>query len=242
MSQVATTDTGYAPSRWAFDGEVTRVFDDMLARSIPQYEVMRRAVFEVGSRFVRAGTDIVDLGCSRGEAMSPFIQKFGATCRYVGVEVSPPMLTAARERFASLINTGVVEIRDLDLRAAYPPVRASLTLAVLSFQFTPINYRQRLIRDAYEHTAPGGAFILVEKVLGAGAELDAIQVDAYHAMKAENGYSADDIERKRLALEGVLVPVTAHWNEELLRLAGFSQVDCFWRLYNFGGWIALKDK
>jgi hypothetical protein len=29
--------------RWEFDGDVTEVFDDMLARSIPQYEVMRQA-------------------------------------------------------------------------------------------------------------------------------------------------------------------------------------------------------
>ena len=32
------TDTGYAPETWAFDEEVTRVFDDMLGRSIPNYE------------------------------------------------------------------------------------------------------------------------------------------------------------------------------------------------------------
>ena len=50
----------------------------------------------------------------------------------------------------------------------------------------------------------------------------------------------DDIDRKALSLEGVLVPVTAKWNEELLQMAGFRQVDCFWRWMNFAGWIAIK--
>ena len=43
-----------------------------------------------------------------------------------------------------------------------------------------------------------------------------------------------------LSLEGVLVPVTARWNEELLREEGFTSVDCFWRHLNFAGWVAVK--
>ncbi|MGH3921557.1 MAG: hypothetical protein ACRDS1_01640 [Pseudonocardiaceae bacterium] len=42
-------------------------------------------------------------------------------------------------------------------------------------------------------------------------------------------YTQEEIDRKRLSLEGVLVPVTAKWNVEMLRAAGFQQVDCFWR-------------
>src|SRR5436305_500605 len=93
---------------WAFDAAVTDAFDDMLRRSIPQYEVMRRAVFDLGCEFVRPQTDVVDLGCSRGEALAPFVERFGAHNRFVGVEVSPPMLAAARERFAGYVRAGVV--------------------------------------------------------------------------------------------------------------------------------------
>jgi tRNA (cmo5U34)-methyltransferase len=31
--------------RWSFNDDVARAFDDMLARSIPQYQLMRQAVF-----------------------------------------------------------------------------------------------------------------------------------------------------------------------------------------------------
>jgi len=78
---------------------VTRVFDDMMLRSIPLHDVMRRAVFELGVEFVQPHSDIVDLGCARGEALPGFITTFGAANRYVGVDVSAPMLEAVRERF-----------------------------------------------------------------------------------------------------------------------------------------------
>src|SRR5436309_11553385 len=81
--QPAATSTGHRPGpRWEFDEDVTRVFDDMLRRSIPQYEAMRSVVFEVGRRFVQPGTAVVDLGCSRGEALAPFVAEFGDQARY----------------------------------------------------------------------------------------------------------------------------------------------------------------
>ena len=84
------------------------------------------------------------------------------------------------------------------------------------------------------------ALILVEKVLGASAELDGLLVEEYLKLKGANGYTQKDVERKRLSLEGVLGPLTAEWNEQLLRRAGFGDVDCFWRWMNFAGWVAVR--
>lgn len=227
--------------KWVFDASVTDAFGDMLRRSIPQYDVMRAATFDLGSAFVQDGTDVVDLGCSRGEALDPFVRRFGARNRFVGIEVSEPMLDAARANFEGYLTTKVVDLRNFDLRTGYPPVRASLTLSILTLQFIPIEHRQRVIQDAYDKTVPGGALIVVEKVLGETAKLDRLFVEKYYDVKRANGYSQDAIDRKRLSLEGVLVPVTARWNVELLRQAGFRQVDCFWRYLNFAGWVAVRD-
>lgn len=224
--------------RWEFDGSVTQVFDDMLKRSIPQLDVMRSAVFDIGAQFTKPDTWVIDLGCSRGETLAPFVDKFGEDNRYLGIEVSEPMALAARARFAG--NEQVV-IRQEDLRMRRPMEQASVTLSVLTLQFTPIEYRHRIVRDVFKGLIPGGAFILVEKVLGATAELDALLVKEYYDLKRANGYSQEQIDRKRLSLEGVLVPVTARWNEELLASAGFRHIDAFWRYMNFVGWIAIKE-
>lgn len=244
MAHLAATNSslGHFPTgeRWTFDQSVTEVFDDMLRRSIPQYDVMRRAVFDVGSRFVQPGTDIVDLGCARGDALAAFLQVYGGANRYVATDTSGPMLDAARVRFESAIRSGIVAVMHADLRHEYPAVWASLTLCVLTLQFTAIESRQRIVNRIYATTAPGGALILVEKLRGGTPGSDRLLVENYHAMKAANGYTAEEIERKRLALEGVLVPETASGNERLLRKAGFSDVECFWRWMNFASWVAVK--
>jgi tRNA (cmo5U34)-methyltransferase len=224
-----------------FDEEVSRIFDDMLRRSIPQYEAMRGAVFDVGRRFVRRDTAIVDLGCSRGDALAPFLAAFGDGARYVGVEISPPMLEACRERFSGEIEAGAVSLLDLDLCESYPDVEASVTLSVLTLQFTPIEHRQRIVQDVYDHTIAGGAFFLVEKVLGSSARTDRVMVEVHDEIRRASGYTQEQIDRKRLSLQGVLLPVPAKRNEELLRHAGFHDVECFWRYANFAAWLAIKS-
>ena len=107
-------------------------------------------------------------------------------------------------------------------------------------QFTPIEYRQKIVQSVYDNLIDGGAFIVVEKVLGNTNEIDEILVDEYYRIKSENLYTQEQIQSKRKSLEGVLVPITARWNEDLLKSVGFRKVDCFWRYLNFAGWIAIK--
>jgi tRNA (cmo5U34)-methyltransferase len=233
---------GHRPGpRWQFDEGVTAVFDDMLARSIPQLPSMRDVVFTVAKHLVRENTDVVDLGCARGEAIARLIDDYGIKTHFVGVDASGPMIHACRKRFKSMIAKGIVDIYGLDLRDTYPAVRASITLCILTLMFTPVEHRLRILTDALEHSLPGGAFILVEKIFGADARINQLLTNLYHNHKREMGYTQEEIDRKRLSLEGVLVPMTAAWNEELLRAAGFQHIECIWRSLNFAGWVAMKS-
>jgi tRNA (cmo5U34)-methyltransferase len=181
-----------AGPKWVFDTAVTSVFDDMLSRSIPDYFGMRRVTTELATRFAQDRTTIVDLGCSRGAALRPVIDEVGERCAYLGIEISEPMRAAARQTIPE------ATILDLDLRDAYPQVPASVTLAVLTLQFVPIEYRQRIISQAYENTVPGGVFLMVEKVLGSDAYADRILVDTYLGRKGENGYSLRSAEASKV--------------------------------------------
>lgn len=227
--------------KWEFDKEVTSCFDNMLERSIPAYSDMRLLVTKLGCRFVQDKTAIVDMGCSTGEAIRPFISKFGAHNQYKLYDVSEPMLAECSNRYKGWIENGFVSVEEFDIRNGLPPyIQASLILSVLTLQFTPIEYRQKIIQSVYDSLAPKGAFILVEKVLGYNYEIDSHLVDEYYVIKGEHAYTEEQISSKRKSLEGVLVPVTAKWNEDLLRSAGFKTVDCFYRYLNFAGWIAIK--
>jgi tRNA (cmo5U34)-methyltransferase len=232
------TDRVQPQGAWKFDADVARAFDDMLARSIPQYDVMRRATTDLAIRFAQYRTLIVDYGCSRGVQLLEIASVLGDDNRYLGIDVSEPMLEAARAELAPL--GALAEVRALDLRCDLPPEPCSVALSVLTLQFIPIEHRQRIVQHIHDSLAPGGVLLLVEKVLGANHALSAAFVELYYAMKLEHGYTNDAIERKRLSLEGVLVPITAAWNEDMLHDAGFASVDCYWRWMNFAAWVAIK--
>ena len=245
------TDHVLADGRWEFDEEVTRVFDDMLARSIPQYQTMRGLVSDLTwstvSKPLLLGRPAVvaDLGSSRGETIASILasdtgRAFGIdpALRWEGYEVSEPMLEAARERFAD--RTDVTIMRH-DLRDGFHRlggVGFTVVTSILTLMFVPIEYRLSLLADIRKALVPGGRLILVEKVLGASAEIDSLLVSVYYDWKRRAGYTDEEIERKRLSLEGVLVPLPATTTEDLLRRSGFSEVDVFWRTLNFCGWIA----
>jgi tRNA (cmo5U34)-methyltransferase len=228
-------DSVMPKGKWEFDQAVTEVFDDMLSRSIPDYKGMRELTTNLAVKFAKPNTDIVDLGCSRGAALKPIYEELKDSVKYLGIEVSRPMREAAKKEIP------FAEILDLDLRKSYPRARASVTLSVLTLQFIPIEYRQEIIQNVYENTNQGGVFIFVEKVLGSDAYANKLLIETFLKTKELQGYSKEQIERKKESLEGVLVPVTSDWNVELLREAGFKHIECYWRHLNFAGWVAIKE-
>lgn len=237
----AETSQGHVPDgAWEFDANVTACFEDMLRHSIPQYDVMRETVHKLVGKYRQRLTAIVDLGASRGDGLAPMISEWGAYNQWVAVEVSEPMLAVLRDRFKGYIDASVVQVLDTDLTEAFPPVDASVVLSILTLQFIPIECRQQLLQRAYDSLRPGGALIVVEKVLGDTSAIDDVMVELYYNFKAQH-YTQEEIARKRMSLRGVLVPLTAEWNVQLLRRVGFKQVDCFWRWMNFAGWLAVKE-
>jgi tRNA (cmo5U34)-methyltransferase len=194
---------------------------------------MRAVVTELAAQYLPKRGTVLDLGCSRGEALVRVIAAAGGQARGVGVELSEPMAAAARARGVDVVSA--------DLRTQFPALRdVDVVLAVLTLQFIPIEHRARVVQKSYDALRDGGAMLVVEKVLGATETTGRPMIEAHDQRKRELGYSDEEITRNLLALEGVLVPVTAAWNEDMLRAAGFRYVECAWRCLNFAGWLAVR--
>lgn len=233
------TSVGHAPAgRWAFDDGVTACFSDMLRRSIPDLDGMRAAVNRTAGYFLRPGDRVLDLGTAHGDAIAGILAEHPGVSA-VACECSTPMRDTATQRLDAEF-PGRTQVEDIDLRRSFPSGRYRVILAVLTLQFTPIEYRQRIVRECFDALEAGGALVLVEKTIGTSARVDEFLTGRYLTYKQDSGYSNEDIERKRLALEGVLVPVTDRWNEDMLTSAGFQDVTAFWRWFNFVGWVGVR--
>lgn len=225
--------------KWEFNSEVAKCFANMLERSIPDYKSMRSLVYELGEKFVKPGTWITDIGCSTGLAVEPFYNCHLDGNSYYLIDNSEAMLEECKAKFRVGIKAGYVKVVNRNFYEVPLMPNQSLVLSILSLQFMPTAYRQNIINNIYNQLNPGGAFILVEKVV-ADEGTDDLMVDSYYDMKRANGYSDEKIMEKRKSLENVLSPLKAEWNEDMLHEAGFRNVDMFWRCLNFCGWIAIK--
>jgi tRNA (cmo5U34)-methyltransferase len=236
------TDDGGEPFR--FDERVARVFPDMLRRSIPGYTASIEAIGSLAARYVRAGTNCYDLGCSLGAAtlaMRQGIREPG--CRIVAVDVAPAMIARCREIMAEddrlhgrETEVDVVEddIRNIEV------VNGSMVVLNYTLQFLDPADRGPLIRHIHAGMNEGGVLVLSEKVVDDDPEMEGLLVDLHHEHKRRKHYSALEIARKRAALENVLVPETVGDHFERLRSAGFAQAAVWLRYFNFVSIIAIR--
>lgn len=227
--------------KWVFNEAVSQVFDEMLGRSIPSYHRMRYLIDSIVTEHIiqnnLIGTTILDLGCSTGEQIFR-LNNYLEDNIYIGLECSEAMLSEASRKNKDNAN---VCIKNFDLTKDELSIGdCGAILSILTLQFIPIEYRQRIMNNIYHNLAKNGIFIFVEKIICDNYDFSALYEKLYYDMKHINGYSFDEIRDKKLKLEGVLVPVTNQFNLDLLKQAGFTKVDVFWRDLNFIGYIVMK--
>lgn len=227
-------------SDFEFNETVAKVFDDMVSRSVPLYSDIQRMLAELAAAFATEDSRVYDLGCSTGTTIALLHETLDVAPRYLGFDYSAEMLTECREKLTAHGISDQVELARADLNDGIEIDNASVVLLVLTLMFVrPLN-REKLIADVYAGLNENGCLLLVEKLLGEGSKLNRLFIDRYYAYKRRKGYSELEIAQKREALENVLVPYTARENHEMLRRAGFREVDVFFRWYNFAGFVAVK--
>jgi tRNA (cmo5U34)-methyltransferase len=235
--------------RWEFDAAVTNNFEAMLRSSIPSYDEMRRWTTLLAAKCIRDSShdgklacNVMDIGASRGEAVGPLIDLHNYA-KFALVEVSEPMMNVLEKKYDVPEYSDQVELISADLseNVEWLSRRSnSLVLSILTLMFVAVECRQRLVQAIYDSMVPGASFIIVEKTLGDTAASQELLVSTYYDFKARNGYSQEVVERKRMSLKGALVPMKTSWTEELLRDAGFKNVQQYWRSLQFVGWVCNK--
>lgn len=225
---------------WVFDEKVASVFDDMLQRSIPGYNNMRDMTIRMLELVIPRSGCILDLGCSHGEMIDALDKKLNSpVLEFVGVDSSTAMVTRARTRFSGneMVKIIHADIVDCEIQR----MKYDAILSILTLQFVPLEFRQKIFKRIANGISPDGCFILVEKILGENSFAQEQLIDTYHLYKASMGYSEEQIIAKRKSLENVLVPLRLSENIAMLKEAGFTTVQPYWQNLNFVGIYASKE-
>jgi len=229
------------PSDFKFSSKVAGVFDDMVNRSVPYYEEIQRMVAELAADHYLDGSSIYDLGCSTGTTMAHLELTIPDHISFVGVDDSPDMLKKCQQKLEALKIRRQYDLVIADLNKDVPIHNASVVVLCLTLQFVRPMNREHLLKQIFDGLLPGGALIIVEKILAEDSQFNRDFIKYYYALKRRHNYSELEIAQKREALENVLIPYKLSENVTLLRDAGFVHCETFFKWYNFAGIIAKKS-
>lgn len=233
-------ETTLKQSDFKFGKKVADVFDDMVNRSVPFYAEIQRMIAELAATHAQDKTNIYDLGCSTGTSFLLMETTVHQDVRFVGIDDSPDMLMKCRSKLENEEFSRPLDLQVGDLNNGIEISDASVVILCLTLQFVRPLFREKLIRKIYDGLVRGGALILVDKILTEESRFNRDFIDYYYNYKRRQHYSELEISQKREALENVLIPYKLSENNLMLREAGFSQIETFFKWYNFSGLIAIK--
>lgn len=229
---------------FTFDERVATVFDNMVSRSVPFYTEVQRLQSDLIVEYLPEKDGLVcDLGCSTGTTIEHIIKhpQCPQMAKFVGFDNSEPMLDKARAKLATAVAEERVSLRVADLSdlPELPPCNVVILNWTLQF-VRPID-REHLLKNIYSALKPGGVLLLSEKILSNDAALNRLYIEHYlRFKKSQSGYTDAENQRKREALENVLIPYRLDENYLLLERAGFKRIDTYFRWLNFACLIAIK--
>jgi len=235
--------TATRASDFAFDAKVAGVFDDMVSRSVPFYREFQYMVAELSKELFVDGSRIYDLGCATATTLVNLHQTLGdRPGAYIGYDNSQPMLDQAAAKLKQLGLGGRIELRLGDLQEdKFRLEQAGLVTMCWTLQFIRPPERAALVRRLWEGMVPGGVLLVVDKILNRGPLTNRLFVKLYYDFKRRNGYSDEEIVRKREALENVLIPYRTEENVKIFQEAGFQVSEPFFQWYNFVGFLCVKE-
>ena len=225
---------------FTFDSKTAGVFDDMVQRSVPFYEEIQRMTCELAKDFAVNGTRLYDIGCATGTTLQILDPILDPSIAFIGVDNSEDMLVKARDKLKQVAERRPLTLINSDIHARFQIEDASVVMMILTLQFIRPLDREDLLRRINESLGENGCLILVEKVTGPYSLLNRLFIEHYYDFKRRSGYSEMEISQKREALENVLIPYHIQENRELLFKTGFTQIEEYFRWYNFCGIIAVK--
>lgn len=223
-----------------FTAQVAEVFDDMLARSVPNYQQVASMTAQLVERFTAPGDTVYDLGCSTGATLLQLARHLGHLgLRFRGIDNSPAMLEKARRKAEMYGKQELIAFIEQDILEA-ELANAGAVILNYTLQFVRPMQRADFLKRLHDQLRPGGILIISEKVISHDPLLNRCFIDLYLDFKRSQGYSELEISRKREALENVLIPFSLEENRNLLSQAGFESVETFSQWFNFASFVAIK--
>jgi tRNA (cmo5U34)-methyltransferase len=222
---------------WTFGGNVAKNFSDHIKRSVPLYELGHDLVCKLSDFFVKDDSTCYEIGVSVGDLIAKLAKHNNKkNAKWIGIDTEKSMIAEAKNQTSGLKNVSL-EIADVNL---YDFEKSDFIVSYYTIQFIQPKLRQQLINKIFESLNWSGAFVWFEKIRGNDARFQDIMTTLYNDYKLEQKFNSDEIISKTRSLKGVLEPFSTQGNLDLLKRAGFVDIQIVMNYICFQGFLAIK--
>jgi len=223
------------PGEWEFNKLVSQKFDEHVRKSVPGYAEAHDIISKVSDFFLSNGSVFIELGCSTGTLTRLIAERHAKKdIVFLGVDNQADMISEAKRKTADpRIEFKIIDAIDCEYASSF-------VCSVFTIQFVPPKYRQLLVDKIYEEMDWGGGFCFFEKVRGSDARFQDILMSMHWEWKMNQGFSDQEIIGKWRSLKAVMEPFSENGNLELLKRAGFRDIETIWKWGPFQGFLAIK--
>lgn len=227
-------------SSWTFGKDTPLKFDSHIKKSVPGYEFGHELICKYFDFFINIKPKIVyDLGCSTGTLINKLNSRHkNNNINFIGLDEQDKMLEIAINK-SNLKNGNSLEFLHTNIYE-YDFKKCSCMISYYTIQFIAPYFRQELINKIYSSLAWGGAFFFFEKTRRSDARFQDMSTHVYNEYKLAMGYKPEEIFAKSRSLTGILEPFSSQGNIDLLKRAGFKDIEIIFNSICFTGWLCIK--
>ena len=222
--------------KFTFNNEVANVFEDMVNRSVPGYDFLVENIGVLSKKFYQPNTDIYDLGSSLCSCSLSILDKVeNLNGDIYAVDTSQAMIDICKENIKrkeiKYINADLFDIN---------VENSSIIILNLTLQFIDIKKRTDLLKKLYSQLIKSGMIIITEKITLDRNSDDIFFKNFHDFFKENNGYTKEEIDRKKIALEKTMIIESEEVHEKRFINVGCKNFYKWFQCYNFESWVLIK--
>lgn len=208
-------------------------YEKLMVKLVPQYLEQHQIIFSLLPNEDR-NYRVLDLGCGNG-VLSELVLKKLPHAFIVGFDLTENMLGAFEKKLSDY--SGRFALRQGDFRTDPIGENYDIVIAGLSLHHLTWEEREKFYKTLHRSMNKGGLFIARDIIIDEDQNIVNKQYGCWKEFMKSQGEEPDFWYTKHLQKDH---PMTLTDHFSWLRQAGFSEVACQWRLYNFAITTAKK--
>ncbi len=211
-------------------------YDGIIRKLIPDYLQMIQALVVALPFSPAQNYEVADLGCGTGtlaHAVKNTFPNASITC----VDLSGKMLEMARLKLRGAMDRFVQsDFYDLEFDRSYDAIISSLALHHLETDPDKLIVYQKIFKALKR----GGVFINADVILTSNSQLQEKYLEMWWDFMRTN-VPAGEVETKwKLTYKNEDRPTTMENHIDMLKQAGFGDIEIIWKRYNFAVYMGVK--